>query len=248
MDRQQLAADNALRILPSHGWTAGWTGRRDRALIVLSQVADLPYQRIARLSAGDISFADGAATIDGPDGATTVAPSSNGLLCAPCALARWLHALDLTVVYADTSVIASVIGRAAPLTAQSPHVCQNPQQINAATRDVPALPTIDAWGILAPQRLSNRPHPRPYLTRAAGPTTTQHSSAPPATAAVGEVRHDVGAGGAHPADRGLIGAGRPDHGAGITQVAPGIDVTELRAGALEKRMRQILDYADNRDN
>jgi len=41
---------------------------------------------------------------------------------------------------------------------------------------------------------------------------------------------------------------RPDHGAGITQVAPGIDVTELRAGALEKRIRQILDYADNRDN
>ena len=169
MDRQQLAADNALRNLPSHGWTAGWTGRRDRALIVLSQVADLPYQRIARLSAGDISFADGAATIDGPDGATTVAPSSNGLLCAPCALARWLHALDLTVVYADTSVIASVIGRAAPLTAQSPHVCQNPQQINAATRDVPALPTIDAWGILAPQRLSNRPHPRPYLTQPGRP-------------------------------------------------------------------------------
>ena len=70
MDRQQLAADDALRNLPSHGWT----GRRDRALIVLSQVADLPYQRIARLSAGDISFADGAATIDGPDRATTVAP------------------------------------------------------------------------------------------------------------------------------------------------------------------------------
>ena len=137
MDRQQLAADDVLRNLPSHGWTAGWTGRRDRALIVLSQVADLPYQRIARLSAGDISFADGAATIDGPDGATTVAPEQ-----------------------------------------------QRPAVRSVCARSMAACPRPD----------------------------------------------------------------RPDHGAGITQVAPGIDVTELRAGALEKRIRQILDYADNRDN
>jgi hypothetical protein len=56
---------------------------------------------------------------------------------------RWLHALDLTVVHTDTSVIASVIGRAAPLTAQSPHVRHSPQPIRTATRDVPALPTMN---------------------------------------------------------------------------------------------------------
>ena len=247
MNRQQLATDNALRILPSHGWTEGWIGRRDRALIVLSQLAGLTYQRIARLTAGDISFADGAATITGPDGAT-IAPSSDGLLCAPCALARWLHALDLTVVYTDTSVIASVIGRAAPLTAGSPHVCENPQPLSAATREVPALPTIDHWGILALQPLSTRSHPRPHLTRAAGPITAQHSAAAPARATDEEVRRGAGAGGAHPADRGPVGAGRRDHGAGIGQVTPGVDTTELRAGELEKRMRHILNYAANRDN
>ena len=159
MDRQQLATDDALRMLPSHGWTAGWIGRRDRALIVLSRVVELPYQQIARLTAGDITFAEGQAIIAGPGGDTTVASRSDGQLCPPCALARWLHALDLTVVYADTNVIASVIGRAAPLTARSPHVCENPQPISAATREVPALPAIDRWGVLAPQPLSTRPHP-----------------------------------------------------------------------------------------
>jgi hypothetical protein len=246
MDRQQLATDNALRILPSHGWTAGWIGRRDRALIVLSRVAELPYQRIARLSAGDIGFTDGAAIIAGPDGSTTVAPSSDGLVCAPCALARWLHALDLTVVYTDTNVIASVIGRAAPLTAHSPHVCQSPQPISAATREVPALPTMDRWGILAPQPLSSRSHPRSHLTRAAGPITAHRVAAASARSSGDDLRRGVGA--ADPTARGPVGAGLRDHGARTTQVARGSDMTERRAGELEKRLRRLLDDTQNRDN
>ena len=48
------AVEAALRGLPSHGWTAGMFGRRDRALLVLSQLAGVPYRHLARLTAGDI--------------------------------------------------------------------------------------------------------------------------------------------------------------------------------------------------
>ena len=43
----------ALRGLPSHGWTAGMFGRRDRVLLVLSQLAGVPYKHIALLTAAD---------------------------------------------------------------------------------------------------------------------------------------------------------------------------------------------------
>ena len=57
----QVAA--ALRGLPSHGWTQGMFGRRDRCLLVLSQLAGVPYKHLATLTVGDITVADGTATI-----------------------------------------------------------------------------------------------------------------------------------------------------------------------------------------
>ena len=64
----QEAVDAALRGLPSHGWTAGMFGRRDRCLLVLSQLAGVPYQHLATLTAGGLHIADGAATIRSPAG------------------------------------------------------------------------------------------------------------------------------------------------------------------------------------
>jgi len=40
---QRDAVAAALRGLPSHDWTQGMFGRRDRALLVLSQLAGVPY-------------------------------------------------------------------------------------------------------------------------------------------------------------------------------------------------------------
>ena len=80
----------ALRGLPSHGWTAGMFGRRDRCLLVLSQLAGVPYRHLATLTAGDIHIAGGAATIRSPAGEWTLHPADDAELCGPCAVARWL--------------------------------------------------------------------------------------------------------------------------------------------------------------
>ena len=135
----------ALRILPSHGASRGWTGRRDRALLVLSQVAGLPRESIIELTAGDIAVANGVATIRTPGGTTTLHRRDDVLICAPCALARWLHALDLTVSQ-PAQVAASVIARCAPLTARSPHLCDGELTLAPATRLMPVFPMTDSWG------------------------------------------------------------------------------------------------------
>jgi hypothetical protein len=135
-----------LRRLPSHGWTAGWTGRRDRALLVLSQLAGLSYESIAQLRVGDVDISDGNATIKTTGGTTKLHMDDDDLICGPCALARWIHALDLAALYPNTCVIAAVIARAAPLTADSPHLCQGTVTVTEATRQLPILPNTDQWG------------------------------------------------------------------------------------------------------
>ena len=77
------AVDAALRLLPSNGWVKGIFGRRDRCLLVLSQLARVPYRHFATLTAGDLTFtADGTATITAPSGGWALrpveAPSSAG--------------------------------------------------------------------------------------------------------------------------------------------------------------------------
>lgn len=154
---------SALRILPSHGWPAGWIGRRDRALLVVAGLAALPYPVIAALTAGDVSIAGGVASMRSPAGTTTLRFVDDGLLCGPCALARWVHALDLTVAYPDGRVIAAVIARAVPLTADSPHLCHSNNAITEVTSRVPLLPPVDRWG-----------HPRRVQQAASGASSRGH--------------------------------------------------------------------------
>ena len=138
--------DAVLRAIPSHGWPAGWVGRRDRALLLLSQLAGLSYPQIAALTAGDVAIADGVASIRTIGGRTTLRQVEDDLLCGPCALARWVHALDLTVIYPDGWVVAALIARAVPLTSDSPHLCESRHSITELTARVALLPPIDGWG------------------------------------------------------------------------------------------------------
>jgi hypothetical protein len=154
------AVDAALRGLPSHGWTQGMFGRRDRCLLVLSQLAGVPYRHLARLTAGDLGVADGvtmAADV------WRVAADPDPVLCGSCAVTRWLRLLDLVVTRISNRAIAPVLKKATPLTERSPHLCRSTRPLDQATLGVPLLPPIDQWGYvpfpvkrLTPHSLSRR--------------------------------------------------------------------------------------------
>jgi len=137
----QHRVEAALRALPSHSWV----GRRDRALLVLSHHAGIPYREIAGLTRADVAVCDSAAIINTRAGALMLQPQPDGRLCGPCGLARWMHVLDLTVVYSH-AVITAILARSVPITARSPHLCEGK---TSRTDDLaPGLlfPPIDPWG------------------------------------------------------------------------------------------------------
>jgi hypothetical protein len=141
-DRERVAA--VLRGLPSHGWVC----RRDRALLVLSQFAGVPYRLIARLTRADVAFIDETAIVSTPTGTATLHMDRDNLLCGPCGLARWVHALDLIVVHPHAAVVASILSRAAPLTADSPHLCRSAVAFTEAISTDLLFPPTDQWGCL----------------------------------------------------------------------------------------------------
>ena len=197
------AVEAALRGLPSHGWTQGIFGRRDRCLVVLSQLAGVPYRHLATLTAGGLHIAEGVATIRSPAGEWTLRPADEALLCGPCAVVRWLKILDLAVTKPSTKTIARAMKKTTPIDHRSPHVCHTGPALAATTMAVPLLPPIDQWGYepfplqpLTPHSLSRRardllagdlgahrdlpvdPDPEPELTA----PESQPVTAPPARA------------------------------------------------------------------
>jgi hypothetical protein len=157
------AVEAALRALPSHGWTQGMFGRRDRCLLVLSQIAGVPYRHLATLIGGDVTVADGTATITTPALTWTLDPANDGLLCGPCAVTRWLRILNLVVTRPTNREIARALKKAKPTASGSPHLCRSTKILDDATPGVPLLPPIDQWGYvpfpvrrLTPHSLSRR--------------------------------------------------------------------------------------------
>jgi len=197
-EKDRDAVEAALRGLPSHGWTQGMFGRRDRALLVLAQFAGVPYKHLARLTAGDISVADGCASIRLPAGEWTLRPADDVEVCGPCAVVRWLKILDLAVTKPSTKTIARAMKKAPVVDHRSPHVCHRGPVLGETTKAVPLLPPIDQWGALplplqrlSPHSLSRRvrdllagdlgahrdlpvdPDPEPGLTAPEKPPVTE---------------------------------------------------------------------------
>jgi hypothetical protein len=162
-----------LRLVPSRGGV----GRRDRALLVLSRVAGLSYPDIVELTTADVTISDGTARIRGRVATITLRSTDDVMLCGPCALARWLHVLDMTVIYPDACVAAAVLARSAPLAGDSPHACQTTTTAGVHARALVFLPPVDPWGILA--LTPARPH-RPRRHGPAGPDLQWHDRQTPA--------------------------------------------------------------------
>ena len=128
------AVDAALRALPSHGWTHGMFGRRDRCLLVLSQLAGVPYRALATVTAGDVTVADGTATIRTPAGSGHfVRPTT--ACCAGCARSSggW-RSCEVAATRVATAEVAGLLKTAPEVTGRSPHVCRTPLELAASTR------------------------------------------------------------------------------------------------------------------
>jgi hypothetical protein len=138
--------DAALRMLPSRGWTGGLFGRRDRCLLVLSQLAQIPHRHLAGLVAGDITVADGVATVRLADEIRTVEAVEDPVLCGPCAIARWLQTHDVIVVKIATRAVCDHLRKAKTLTSTTPHACRRPLMIDDRSSGNPLLAPVNQWG------------------------------------------------------------------------------------------------------
>ena len=248
-DRDRDAVQAALRGLPSHGWTQGMFGRRDRALLVLSQLAGVPYRHLATLTAGDISIANSVAMIRSPAGEWTVGRADDAVLCGPCAIVRWLKILDLAVTHLSTRTIAGALKKAAAVDHRSPHVCLSGPVLGEAPRGVPLLPPIDQWGYepfplqpLTPHSLSRRT--RDILAGDLGahrdlpvdPEPEPETTAPDSRPAVTTPRAAYGA--AEAAEAWDRRRRELEHLAGITEVLTDV---ERRADELNRRAAELMD-------
>ncbi|MGS0684582.1 hypothetical protein ACVBEQ_05435 [Nakamurella sp. GG22] len=158
---EEVAA--ALRGLPSHGWTRGMFGRRDRCLLFLSELAGVPYKHLATLTAADVTMLDGTARVENAAGAWMVAPHEDPVMCASCAVVRWLRVLDLVITRPSKLDLGRALKKAKAVTGGSAHLCQSTRHLDQATLAVPLLSPIDQWGYipfpvqrLTPQSLSRR--------------------------------------------------------------------------------------------
>lgn len=153
---RMAAVDTALWALPSHGWTQGMFGRRDRCLLVLSQLAGVPYKDLATLTVGDITLTGGTATITAANRNWSIEPAEDAVVCGPCTVVRWLRVLNIAVTKISTGAVARAVDEADPVTARSPHLCRSARSLDPRTMAVPVLTPINQWGAL--------PFPHPRLT------------------------------------------------------------------------------------
>ena len=149
--------EHAMRSLPSQGRGSGWVSRRNRALLVLTELAGLSGADITKLTAGDVTVIDGTAIISTARGPVTVDSVEDNVLCGPCALVRWLRTLEMAAIYPDQRVPTAVITRGAPLASDSPHACRGGNPVNPRIRHAPLLPVIDQWGLVPIRWNDHRP-------------------------------------------------------------------------------------------
>ncbi len=159
-------AEMVMRLLPSHGWTAGLFGRRDRALLTLAAATQIPYRQLAHLTVGQLHVAGGVAAVTDQHGtAHVVEAAADPVLCRPCALVRWRRVLNTAVTRHATRALADLLKKAKEVNDASHHPCRNPKPIDDKTLAVPLFPPINQWGHLPLPIWALSPHSTSHLAR-----------------------------------------------------------------------------------
>lgn len=136
----------ALLEIPSHGWTGGFFGRRDRLILTLTHLAGLTYRDQHHLRARDVQVTDGVLTVDGRTRTARLDPHPDPRLCPACTAIRWLNALHVVVTRPAISMLAGPLQRAPAVTGDSAHLCAGSHAAAARVADLPLLVPIDRYG------------------------------------------------------------------------------------------------------
>lgn len=233
--------DQLLAALPIHGWTAGWFGRRDRALLALADTG-LPYRTLARIQVADVHTTPAGVTVNvGGDHPVAVPSHPDPIQCRPCALALWANALQLALTTA-TMRVARAVENASPLTKDSPHRCRQP--LRGAIGSAPLLPASSPWGHLdvhptalgprALSRLARTGQPRPHRHQPPTPLPVQ---ARPAADPPPPPRLD-------PLDPAAAAVRRHATAAALAPLAAVLDDVDAAAAELERRTAALLASLD----
>ena len=191
----------AVRALPVSGWTRGFFGRRDAALLTLA-ATPLSWTALAGLRTGDVTVTDGVLHLPGGH---ELSADADPRRCPPCAWLRWARALGLARREVSIRVLRAAPDRAVPLTSTSPHRCRTtpaPDRGDGVGDDAGGeavftpidqhgYPTLDralaptSLARLAARHLDGRPPPRRTMAPVPRPAESESPalSAPPPPAA-----------------------------------------------------------------
>jgi hypothetical protein len=141
-DAAALAA--AVRALPVSGWTGGFFGRRDAALLTLA-TTPLSWMALAALRTSDVTVAEG---VLGLPGGHQLAAGGDPATCPPCVWLRWQRALTLARREVSVRPLRTALDRATQLTSASPHPCTTATAAGSipGNLDGPVFPPIDQHG------------------------------------------------------------------------------------------------------
>jgi hypothetical protein len=168
-------AGELIAACPTRGWPAGFTGRRDAFLVVLTTVLGHSHAAAREITAGHIDIGDGMIRIAG----RAVPVSTDPRRCPRCAVARWLVVLDEADGLAPRTVHDELtLARPATASAEHAHAAPGTGRWRATG---PLAPTIDRYGWRGGRPLSRRAIGTILTTTAArGPTPEPDSPTLPA--------------------------------------------------------------------
>jgi hypothetical protein len=131
----------AVRTLPVSGWTGGFFGRRDAALLTLA-ATPLSWTALAALRTADVTVATGVLCLPGGE----LAAGDDPATCPPCVWLRWQEALALARREVSIRPLRTALDRAKPLTTASSHRCAAAAGSTIGNLDGPVFPPIDQHG------------------------------------------------------------------------------------------------------
>lgn len=137
--------DPLLQRLPSHGWTQGLFGRRDRLFLTLIDAAGMSSGQIRQLRFSDVTLtATGAVTLTTTGSETLLEPRDDPRLCPGCTWSRW-HRVMRLAARPSWRPLAAAMSRTTEVTSRSAHLCQR-ELGDPIPGGLPVLLTSSRWG------------------------------------------------------------------------------------------------------